>query len=323
MNHEETINVRNIYRKIDDKLYYAKYRDKKIGNPEEIWDSIKNNKELIKWAIKPTKDKFGQRDLVNGLAICENMLIYYNSVDSELYHKLVDLIYSNKQIARIVLDGYANGGNSYLLMTLWNQTLTLTEYQKNFAVDEAMNIIGTVRYENNMREYSKQLDEMGISDDQTIYTEFGGSINPVGAKTGNMYIAELFGSLSDTQAHGRGDYDIRYWILRNKNWSLEEKQNLIMNFWYCDDTYDELLEQWEWNVVNDNVNFKGNSFSLLDKDKLYTYTYDELLKFYNDQKTTDRIWEEIQFCKQMHQLRPQQRELDYIKPRVLEKVAHN
>ena len=311
------------FRKIDDKLYYAKYCDKKVGNPKEIWNSIKNNKELLEWAIKPTKDKFGERDLVNGLAICEDMLVDFNNVDNEVYQKLVDLIYSNRQIARIVLDGYSNGGYSYLLMTLWNPNLKLTEDQKAFAVDEAMNKIGTIRYENAMNEYSKKLDEKGITDEQTMYTEFGGSINPVGTKTGNMYMAGLFSSLSDTQAHGSGDFDIRYWILRNPNWSFEEKQKLIMDFWTDDEVYDETLEQWEWNIVNDHANYKGNPMSLLEKDKLYEYSYDALLKFYDDKVTTDRIWEEIQFCKQMHQLRPQQWESESAKRRVLEKVIQN
>ena len=62
------------FRKIENKLYYSKYCDKKGGNPEEIWSSIKNNKELLAWAIKPTKDKFGERDLVNGLASPEGVL---------------------------------------------------------------------------------------------------------------------------------------------------------------------------------------------------------------------------------------------------------
>ena len=311
------------FRKIDDKLYYAKYCDKKVGNPKEIWNSIKNNKELLEWAIKPTKDKFGERDLVNGIAICEDMLVDFNNVDNEVYQKLVDLIYSNRQIARIVLDGYSNGGYSYLLMTLWNPNLKLTDDQKAFAVDEAMNKIGTVRYENAKNEYSKKLDEKGITDEQTVYTEFGGSINPVGAKTGNMYMASLFSSLSDTQAHGSGDFDIRYWILRNPNWSLEEKQKLIMDFWTNDEVYDETLEQWEWDIVNDHANYKGNPMPLFERDELYEYSYDALLKFYGDKETTDRIWEEIQFCKQMHQLRPQQWELEFVKPRVLEKVIQN
>ena len=311
------------FRKIDDKLYYARNCDKKVGNPEEIWNSIKNNKELLEWAIKPTKDKFGERDLVNGLAICEDMLVDFNNVDNEVYQKLVDLIYSNRQIARIVLDGYSNGGYSYLLMTLWNPNLKLTEDQKAFAVDEAMNKIGTTRYKNAMNEYSKKIKEKGITNEQTVYTEFGGSINPVGAKTGNMYMASLFSSLSDTQAHGSGDFDIRYWILRNPNWSLEEKQKLIMDFWTNDEVYDETLEQWEWGIANDHANYKGNPMPLFERNELYEYSYDALLKFYGDKETTDRIWEEIQFCKQMHQLRPQQWELEFVKPRVLEKVIQN
>lgn len=92
----------------------------------------------------------------------------------------------------------------------------------------------------------KKLDKKGITDKQTMYTEFLGAINPVGAKTGNMYIASIFTSLSPTQAHGNGDFDIRYWILRNPNWTLDEKQKLIMDFWADDDVYDETLEQWEW-----------------------------------------------------------------------------
>ena len=311
------------FRNIDDKLYYAKYCDGKVGNTEKIWSSIKKNRELLEWAIKPTKDKFGERDLVNGLAICEDILVDFNNVDNEVYQKLVDLIYSNRQIARIVLDGYSNGGYSYLLMTLWNPNLKLTEDQKAFAVDEAMNKIGTTRYENAMNEYSKELEGKGITDEQTMYTGFGGSINPVGAKTGNMYMAGLFSSLSDTQAHGSGDFDIRYWILRNPNWSFEEKQKLIMDFWADDEDYDETLEQWECGIVNYHANYKGTPIPLFERDELYECSYGALLKFYGDKETTDRIWEEIQFCKQMHQLRPQKWELKFVKPRVLEKVAQN
>ena len=310
------------FRIIEDKLYCAKYCNNKVNNPEEIWNSIKNNKELLEWAIKPTIDKFG-KDLVNGLAICEGILIDFNNVDNEVYHKLVDLIYSNKQIARIVLDGYSNGGNSYLLMTLWNPNLKLTEDQKAFAVDEAMNKMGTTRHKNAINEYSKELDEKGITDEQTVYIEFEGSINPIGAKTGNMYMAGLFSSISDTQAHGSGDFDIRYWILKNPNWSLEEKQKLIIDFWSNDEDYDETLEQWEWGIVNDYANYKGTPMPLFDRDELYEYSYDELLKFYGDKETTNRIWEEIHFCKQMHQLRPQQWELEFDKPRFFEKVIQN
>ena len=83
------------------------------------------------------------------------------------------------------------------------------------------------------------------------------------------------------------------------------------------------LEQWEWGIINDSANFKDNHVFQLEKFDLYEYSYEMLLKFYGDKETTDRIWDEIQFCKQMHQLRPQQWELEFVKPRVLEKVMQS
>lgn len=52
-------------------------------------------------------------------------------------------------------------------------------------------------------------------------------------------------------------------------------------------------------------------YSNLKKNDLYEYSYDMLLKFYGNKEITDRIWDEIQFCKQMHKLRPQQWELEF------------
>ena len=313
----------NRFKDIEEELFQSKHCDKKVNDSTEFWDSIKNNRDLLEWAIRPTKDKFGKNDVVNGMTICENMLIDYDNVDSDLYQKLIDLIYSNKQIARIVLDGYSNGGYSYLLMSLWNPNLKLTDKQKAFAVDEAMNKIGTVRYKTVMDEFFKHLDEKEINDSQTMYTEFGGSINPVGAKTGNMYINDIFNSFSSAQAHGLGEFDIRYWILRNPNWSDSEKQKLIMDFWTSDTVYDETLEQWEWEIVNDSANYKGNAISLFDRNLLYDYSYDVLLKFYGNRDTTDRIWDEINFCRKMHKFRPQLWETSFVKSKDKKKVSSN
>lgn len=311
------------FEKIDNEFYGSKYGLPRVGDPNEIWKKIKANRELLDWSIKKTKDKFGERDLVNGLAICDTILVDYNGVDKDIYQELVNLIYSNEQIARIVQDGYNNGGFSYLLMTLWNPNLKLTDEQKAFAVDEAMNKIGTTKYKKEKEEYSRKLEKQGITDEITTTIDIDGCVNPIGAKTKNEYFNYLFTSMSDTQAHGRGEFDIRYWILRNPNWSLDEKQKLIMDFWTDDEIYDETLEQWEWGIVNDNANYKGEALPQFDKCEMYEYSYEDLLKFYGNKETTGRIWDEIQFCKQMHQLRPQQWELEFVKPRVLEKVMQN
>lgn len=300
-------------RQIENDLYGAIYGIPRKGDANEIWNSIKSNNEILAEAIKIEKDKFGKRDLVKGLTICDCMLIDYESVNQEIYQKLVNLIYSNTDIARIVLDGYANGGYSYLLMTLWNPNLKLTEEQKQFAVREAMNGIGTVKYDECQKEFSQKLAGMGITDDEVVMVELDGSVNPCGRKTANEYMNFVLSSLSDEQAHGTSPFDIRYQILKNSNWTLEEKQKLVYDFWTDDETYDEFLEEWEWGIINDEANYKGESLPQLDKVELYEYTYQELLNFYGDKVTTDNIWNEINFCKLMHKLRPQQWEKEYQK----------
>ena len=180
-----------------------------------------------------------------------------------------------------------------------------------------MNKIGTTRWDEIQEQYSRKLDDMGINDDKTVYIGYGGGINPIGEKAGLKYMNYMMTSLGREQAHGSGDFDIRYHILRNPNWTIEEKQKLIMDFWTDDDTYSECLEQWEWGIVNDSANYKESCISPLEPYLLYDYTYNGLLKFYGDKETTDRIWDEIQFCKLMHQLRPHQ---DKIKLEVLVKV---
>lgn len=298
--------------KFDDELYLAAYGLPRVGNYEDIWNNIKSNPEILREAVKVRRDKHDQRDLVKGLAIAEAVLIDYESVDKVAYNNLIKNIYSNTDIARIVINGASNGGYSFLLMSLWNPNLKLNDDQKAFAVNEAMNKIGTTRWKERKEIFSKSLDAMGVSDDNTAFIDIDGSINPIGEKTGTEYFNYLVSSCSDAQAHGIGVFDIRYCILKNPNWNLAEKQKLIMDFWYDYEEYDEHLEEWEWNIVNDTANYKNEILPLISKDELYEYTYDMLLNIYGNKKKADRIWEEIQFCKQMHELRPQQWELEYV-----------
>jgi len=293
---------------IEDKLYIATYGIPTVGDAEEIWNSIKSDNVVLSEAIKVEKNKFGERDIVKGIAICEAILIDYQNVDPEIYQNLINTIYSNEQIARLSLDG----GFSYLVMTLWNHNLKLTEEQKQFAVNEAMNLRGTTKYKKEQEEYSKKLDEIGITDDKIAYIDIGGNMNPIGQKTGIEYMNSLFECLSDKQAHANGAFDLRYQILRNPNWSIEEKQKLIYDFWEDDETYDEILEEWEYGIINDEENYKGKMMPQLHKLVLYDYTYNELLDFYDDKKTTNRIWNEIIFCQSMHELRPQQWEKEFV-----------
>ncbi len=307
-------------KKLDDELYRAMYGKPRVGDVAAIWGKIRNNPEVLKEAIKITRNKWNNGDTVEGMTICDAMLIDYPHVNKEVYEELIKTIYTNTDIARTVVDGASNGGYSYLLMSLWNKNMKLTEEQKAFAVREAMNKIGTTTYRNKMNAYIEELKEKSITDEKVVFLDIDGSYNPMGARTANMYITEILNSISPTQAHGSGCYDIRYWILRNPNWSIEEKQQLIMDFWEDNEDYDDALEEWEWGIVNDEANFKKDLFPPFNKYELLNeYTYDMLLKFYGNKEITDRIWEEIEFCKQMHKLRPQQWEIGADTPKVLTK----
>lgn len=299
------------YEKIENKLYASLYGIPRNGNHDEIWEEIKNNKELLKWAITKIRDKFDERDIVNGLTICDNILIDYNNIDKDIYQELINLIYSNKDIARIVLDGASNGGYSYLLMALWNYDFKLTDSQKEFAVNEAMNKIGTTQYKMKELEYSKKLDDEGISDNDTVLINLDGSVNPIGKKTGCEYVNYMFNIMSDTQAHGRGEFDIRYHILRNSNWSLEEKKKLIYDFWYDEIEYSECLDAWKWNILNEV--YRYDSLGEFDADYMYEYKYDDYLYLIGDKHVVDNIWEEILFCKLMESLRQMTYEEERIK----------
>jgi hypothetical protein len=297
--------------KIDEILYKDKYIRKCSEDYYFIFQGIKNNNEILKEAIEVTRDKFDENDTFNHKAITEAMLLHYEQIDTNIYNELVGKIYSNTDLARIVLDGAANGGYSFLLYTLFNSKLKLTEEMKQFAVKEAMNKIGTTLWYQKRKEYSDSLDKLGITNDETVNMDMDGCIVPIGAKAGCEYLNYMFSTLSDELAHGTGEYDIRYHILRNPNWTKEEKEKLVYEFFENDETYDEYLELWEWGIINDSRNYIDECMPCLDKSDLYYYSLNDLEKIYNDRNTAQEIYEEIQFCKMMHELRPQQWELDF------------
>lgn len=73
------------FEKMDDEFYVSKYGLPRFGEPNEIQKRIEVNKELLNLAIKPIKDKFGEIDIVNGLAICDTILVDYDGVDKDIY----------------------------------------------------------------------------------------------------------------------------------------------------------------------------------------------------------------------------------------------
>lgn len=235
-------------REYENRLYKAVYAEHDENKCVEVWNEIKENKELLTSAIQVKKNKW-EEDVVTSHIICRHMLIS-NDVDKDIYQKLVDVIYSNEQLARchLYIDPDLYGRQTYLSKVICDYDLELTEEQKRFAEKEAKS------------------------------------------------------------EHNFHDCYLKRNILMNPNWAIEEKANLIYEF-YTDETWDEELENMEWDIVNDSVNYRGEPFSFMDKTELYQYRYEDLFKVYQSEETTERIWEDISLCRLFHQIRPQQWEL--------------
>ncbi len=287
MDREEVMNE-IIIREIDDKLFKAHYLDYNQELTKNLWDAINSNPQYEREAVKKIRDKFNVRDTLKGLAIADLMLIDYKNADKIAYQELIKMIYSNKDIARIVIDVEAGFSYfSFLLMSLWNEDLVLNEEQKKYVVSEAMAKCGTTLYQQKKEQIHNNLEKNGTSNDP------GKKFN------------DIFGYFDKAQVHGKGAFDIRYWILHNNNWSISEKQQLIMDFYADQDRYDEYLNEWEWAIVNDHENYKGNILPVLDFDEvIHNYSYEDFYKFYGNEETATRIWNEVNFCHQMHMLRP-------------------
>ena len=53
-------------KELEDELYVSIYGLPRVGDPDEIWNKIKSNPEILREAVQVKKDKFGERDIVKG-----------------------------------------------------------------------------------------------------------------------------------------------------------------------------------------------------------------------------------------------------------------
>lgn len=285
----------------NDALYISEYVNFNHDAYMKIWNRLKSNNSILRESFKIVKNKCGEESLQYS-SICEAILMDSDSVDSGVYQELVDIIYSNKRAARIVLsDRY----DSFLLLTLMNPNLKLTEEQKRFAVEEANLKYGTVNertsHEKKMEEYKKS----GISIDKKTSIDIGNVVCSMDETEFVSYLDTAFTLLSSSQVHGFGSFDIRYWILRNPNWYDEEKKQLVYDFYAEDEDYTDTMNDWKWDIVNDSANYDGTTPPPFDIYDLFTdWSYDMLLNFYKDKDIADRIWEDIEFCNKMCNFRP-------------------
>lgn len=104
--------------------------------------------------------------------------------------------------------------------------------------------------------------------------------------------------------HGGRVCDIRYQILKNPNWEKDEKKKLIYDFY--EDEYDFMLhvDEFERNVLRHPANFQNSIVSLMQQDRLYDYSLPDLEKMYQNSDVAKEVFDEINFCRMLHQVRP-------------------
>ena len=228
---------------LDIKLYGSLYDPCSADKPIDVWNEIKVDRDVLCKAIEVERDKWDEEDTVKAPCIVDCILDYPEQVDEDIYSMLVNIIYSNRDIARIFVGDSGKIFDTYLLKTLKNFDLNLNNDQKHYAIEETMN----------------------------------------------------------SNEHGKGAFDIRYWILRNPNWTIEEKEKLIYEF-YDDEDYEKALDAWELDIVNDDANY--GRMEELDKSMLYDYTMEDLVRIYFNGEIASRMMDEIKFCKMMRTIRP-------------------
>ena len=210
------------------------------GPYRDLWNNIKSNRRALEWATEIFITKWGETH-VNAQNICYEILENYDNVDIDIYNDLVNKIYSDENIARIVTyKDIRCSFSSFLTKTLQNLSLPLTKEQKEYAVSEA------------------------LTSKTAAHTTYGNK------------------------------FDIRYWILRNYNWTNAEKEDLVLKFYPKADDYEEALEQWKYYVINSYCHFNGHTLSLKDMENLFDYTYDDLFDTYGMEDATE-LSEEIAF----------------------------
>lgn len=244
---------------IDSVIYKTEYIDKDYKKLKNIWNKVKKDEQLLLLASDVVKDKFNERDMFASNCIVELMLRFPNQVNRGIYEEVVNKIYNNEDLSRIVLDGASNGGYSLLLYTLNNSKLKLTKEQKEFAYEEAMN-----------QPYTKRTKDYNV-----IY------------------------SLRTKTCHGVFPYDIRYYILGNTNWSDEEKQELVKEFYSDEVQYASFVDQIENNIQNmyDEIDV------YVPIDELLYLDDKEIAKLVKDKKVRNAILSETRLVSKIKILR--------------------
>lgn len=98
--------------------------------------------------------------------------------------------------------------------------------------------------------------------------------------------------------HGTGIFDIRYKLLENKNFDLQEKKNLIVLLYPDDEIKISILEELEWEIKKILSSFPIN-------DDFYNLTKEDLIYIIGSNDIENDIIEKIELCRYIKKIVPE------------------
>lgn len=252
----------------DTNLHLALYGYPKSGDAQKLWEEILLKQGNNGLLREAIKPIMNKKgeSMIQAPTICDCILKNYTKVDETIYQELVNYIYTIPTIARTKAGGVFSKSNSSFLV----QTLQ----NHNLILNERQKL--------------------------TAVTE---ALSMPGAILSND--SETKGT-NILKAHGTTPFDIRYEILMNPNWTIEEKANLIYDFYEKDEDFNEVICTWEEDIINNSSFYSQKGFQAMDVNKLYCYSEEELSQYYPNGEIRKIIKDEIRMYELFHQMRPYQ-----------------
>lgn len=109
-------------------------------------------------------------------------------------------------------------------------------------------------------------------------------------------------ALNNNHTFNAGCFDLRYYMLINNSWSLEEKKKLIKAFYSEREFYDLLIEM-QFDAVSIMDQRLGYSLSLVE-DIIFDYPNRKTSLFSNEEDVPAEVKEMLGFCDLMYKINP-------------------
>ena len=201
---------------------------------QETWEKIKLNNKILEYAIKVDKYSFKSN------IITEKILKDVDLYNTKVYNELVDIIYSNRQIASIKVNKTTN--TTFMMVSLTNENLKLTSIQKEFLILEAENSLYSQKFYKNNKNITDNQHGYGLYDLRLLIL-----YNNSFSLTEKANLIERF----------YPDDEIKHSILKEIEWSIIKKLNLKE----YNNNFDEIYE----------LDFNDIPFNIVKKIELCKY----------------------------------------------------